>query len=80
MKYTCIDANREEFPVRMMCRLLDVEPGGAGNRVAQPLRTNASRGRLRKRMPHPTAFMAAPKSAMSYLTRAITSVAIELHA
>ena len=28
MKYACIEANREGFPVRMMCRLLEVKPSG----------------------------------------------------
>jgi putative transposase len=48
VKYACIDAGRAEFPVRMMCRLLNVEPGGFyAWRRREPSRTTVENERLK---------------------------------
>ena len=48
MKYACIDANRATFPVRMMCRLLDVKSGGYyAWRRREPSRTTVENERLK---------------------------------
>ena len=48
MKYACIDANRESFPVRMMCRLLEVKPGGFyAWRRREPSRRSVDNERLK---------------------------------
>ncbi len=48
MKYACIDENRGAYPVRMMCRLLEVKPSGYyAWRHREPSRTVKENERLK---------------------------------